>query len=65
VNDQCVEINQKRRSSERWLMLTALISLLMASLGCSLGGRLERLPLVGDHHGTAAHELALATYTPW
>ncbi len=51
--------------SRHWLILLTLVGLVIASLGCSLGERLEHLALAEGPRGTSvARGQALATYTP-
>ena len=59
---------QKCFTSGRWSILLALVVLLSGSLGCSLGGRLDRLAQIvvdGPRHVAVAQSPVLATYTPW
>jgi hypothetical protein len=67
VSHQRREITGEGRFSGRWLILVALIGLMMASLGCSLGRRLEERLAPGDgpRQTAVAMRQALATYTPW
>jgi hypothetical protein len=67
VTDHGQLANRDRHISTGWVMLAAIV-LVVSSLGCSLGRRLESLALAageGPRQTAVAGSLALATYTPW